>query len=73
MPKSIRDRRSPKSISFNVLSQFVYSLVNFSIQFELARDIILHFCEKYARSRLPYRYDLGEENTHLLLSELESA
>ena len=59
-----KDRRTPKSVAFNFLSQFVYYLVNFGLAFETARDLILFFCEKY---------ELEEEKTHLLLSELESA
>jgi hypothetical protein len=52
-----------QNIIFNSLSKFLYHFVNFQLPFEKAKQISLFFCNKY---------ELDQNRTHLLLSELES-
>ena len=52
-----------QNIVFNILSKFLYYFVNFQLAFDISKDILLLFCQKY---------ELDSNRTHLLLSELES-
>ncbi|CDW76802.1 tbc domain-containing protein [Stylonychia lemnae] len=59
--------RIPKNLAqniiFNSLSKFLYHFVNFQLSFESSKEVLLAFCNKY---------ELDQNRTHLLLSELES-
>ena len=57
------NEKSTKNIVFNVLSSFTYHFSNFNVEVHGCTEIALDVCQ---------HYDLENERTHLILSEIES-
>lgn len=53
-----------QNIIFNTISSFLIHFVNYQIELEQSKEVILYFCKKY---------ELDQSRTHLLLSELQAA
>lgn len=57
------DYKTHLNIIFNVLSSYLRHLSQFGVTLDIAKRIMLYFCE---------RYELDKDRTQLILSELES-